>query len=379
MKNLLKGQTISLVACGLILSSTMAFGADTIDAAFKEGKASGSLALYGAKYDLKDGEADSGYGNGNATVAFETGSFYGLSAKAEFKGNINLGEIEKDDRDGGADSAFANNSLMTEAYIKYAMEGFAISAGRQAIDLEWLGDYNESVVAAITAVPDTTIVLGFANRQAESGIDVSEDFSDINGNKGAYVADIKYAGLQSVEFNPYAYSAPDVAHWYGLKTTFTTDYVGGLVHYAASNEDVANTDDGSMLALELNTTVADLTAAIGYIKTGKDNGIGSMAAAGDNYVPFDSGNAIYRADARNVYGSLGYTIVGVELGALYGVTTFESNDLKEKELNLTAGYSITESLGTSILFANIDSDESDTSNDATTDQNYVLASVEYTF
>jgi hypothetical protein len=375
MKNLLRGQTISLVACGLILSSTMAFGADTIDAAFKEGKASGSLALYGAKYDLKDGGTDSGYGNGNATVAFETGSFNGLSAKAEFKGNLKLGEVEH----GDYNDNFANHSLMTEAYIKYAMDGFAISAGRQAIDLEWLGDYNESVVAAITAVPDTTIVLGFANRQAESGIDVSEDFSDINGNKGAYVADIKYAGLQSVEFNPYAYSAPDVADWYGLKTTFTTDYVGGLVHYAASNEDAVNTDDGSMLALELNTTIADLTAAIGYIKTGKDNGIGSMAAAGDNYVPFDSGNAIYRADARNVYGSLGYTIAGVELGALYGVTTYTADDFKEKELNLTAGYSITESLSTSILYANIDSDESDTSSDATTDQNYVLASVEYTF
>ncbi|MDY3204083.1 MAG: Opr family porin [Arcobacter sp.] len=374
MKNLLKGQTISLVACGLILSSTMAFGADTIDAAFKEGKASGSLALYGAKYDLKDGVTDSGYGNGNATVAFETGSFYGLSAKAEFKGNLKLGEVENNDYD----SNFANHSLMTEAYIKYAMEGFAISAGRQAIDLEWLGDYNESVVAAITAVPDTTIVLGFANRQAESGIDVSEDFSDINGNKGAYVADIKYTGLQSVEFNPYAYTAPDVADWYGLKTTFTTDYVGGLVHYTASNEDVVNTDDGSMLALELNTTVADLTAAVGYIKTDKDGGIGSMAVAGDNYVPFDSGNAIYLQDARNVYGSLGYTIVGVELGALYGVTTYGSADYKEKELNLTAGYSITESLGTSILFANIDGDEADAT-DATTDQNYVLASVEYTF
>lgn len=45
MKNLLKGQTISLVACGLILSSSMAFGADTIDAAFKEGKASGTLTF----------------------------------------------------------------------------------------------------------------------------------------------------------------------------------------------------------------------------------------------------------------------------------------------------------------------------------------------
>ena len=31
MKNLLSGKKISLVACGLILSSSMAFGAETID------------------------------------------------------------------------------------------------------------------------------------------------------------------------------------------------------------------------------------------------------------------------------------------------------------------------------------------------------------
>ena len=158
MKNLLSGNKISLITCGLILSSSIVFAADTIDSAFKEGKASGSLALYGEKYDHKDGEKDSGFGNANATVAFETASFYGFNAKAEFKGNLGLGEIEKYDRDGGADSAFANNSLMTEAYLKYAMEGFSITAGRQAIDLEWLGDYNEAVVAAITVIPDTTVV-----------------------------------------------------------------------------------------------------------------------------------------------------------------------------------------------------------------------------
>ena len=381
MKNLLKGQTISLVACGLILSSTMAFGADTIDAAFKEGKASGSLALYGEKYDNKENNADSGFGNGNATVAFETGSFYGLSAKAEFKGNINLGEIEKDDRDGGSDSAFANNSLMTEAYIKYAMEGFAISAGRQAIDLEWLGDYNESVVAAITAVPDTTIVLGYTDRQAESGIDVSEDFSDINGNKGAYVADIKYAGLQSVEFNPYYYVAPDAVDFYGLKTTVSTDYFGAIAHYAESDVDTVfgtanNYQDGSIAHLELNTTVADLSAAVGYIKTDKDGGVGAMDVAGDNINPFDDGDQVYGADARTVYGSLGYTIAGVELGALYGQTTYGTADYKEKELNLTAGYGITESVTASILYGDVNADSDDSN---TFDYNKVLASVEYTF
>ena len=373
MKNLLTGKTVSLIASGLILSSTMAFGADTIDSAFKEGKVSGSLALYGEKYDHKDGEKDSGFGNANATVAFETGSFYGLNAKAEFKGNLDLGEVEDGDRENGA--PFENNSLMTEAYIKYAKEGFALTAGRQAVDLEWLGDYHEAVVAAITAIPDTTVVLGYTQRKAESGIDLSEDFHEFNGNKGAYVIDVKYAGLEGIEFNPYAYSAPDVADWYGLKTTFTADMFGAVAHYAISSEDTQ--DDGSIGHLELNTTLSGVSAAVGYIKTDKDVGAGSMLAAeGDNISPFEDGTQVYEADARTVYGSLGYTIADIELGALYGQTTYGSTDDKEKELNLTASYPITESLVASLLYGDVTADSNNTDY---SDYNKVLASVEYTF
>lgn len=371
MKNLFRGQTISLVTCGLILSSSMAFGADTIDAAFKEGKASGSLALYGEKYDNKGGDKDTGFGNGNATIAFETGSFYGFSAKAEFKGNLQLGEVHS----GNYDDAYENHSLMTEAYIKYATDGFSLTAGRQAIDLEWLGDYNEAVVAAITAIPDTTIVLGYSDRQAESGIDTSADFHEITKD-GAYVADIKYTGFQAVELNPYAYFAPDYANFYGLKATFTTDYFGGVLHYAFSDEDSDKNgaaEDAYIGHVELNTEVAGISAAVGYIKTDKDVGAGSMYAYGDNINPFDDGNYVYEADARTVYGSLGYTIADVELGALYGQTTYGSNDDKESELNLTAAYPITESLTASILYGDVNAEVSGN------DYNKVLASVEYTF
>lgn len=52
MKNLI-GQKISLVACGLILTSSMAFSADSVDAAFKEGKVSGSLTAYAIEHDGK--------------------------------------------------------------------------------------------------------------------------------------------------------------------------------------------------------------------------------------------------------------------------------------------------------------------------------------
>ncbi|MBP7741927.1 MAG: Opr family porin [Aliarcobacter sp.] len=370
MRNLSKGKTLSLVASGIILSSTMAFGANTIDEAFKEGTVSGALGVYGVKVDAKDNNADSGYGNANATVAFETASIYGISAKAEFKGNLDLGEVENNDRENGA--PFENNSLMTEAYLKYATEGFSLTAGRQAIDLEWLGDYNEAVVASITAIQDTTVVLGFTSRKAESGIDLSEDFSDINGDKGVYVFDAKYAGLEGVEFNPYAYRAPDVADWYGLKTTFNADNFGVVAHYALSSEDTQ--DDGSIGHLELNGNIENLSAAVGYIKTDKDVGAGNIAEYGDNISPFEEGEKVYNPNAKTTYASIGYTIADVELGALYGETKYE-DEYKEKELNLSAAYSITGSLGASILYADIKVDK----DNGDFDYNKVLASVEYTF
>lgn len=357
---------ISLIACGLLISSSMSFGADTIDSAFKEGKVSGSLALYGQSVDNKTAK-DISYGNGNATIAFETGSFYGLTAKAEFKGNLKLGEKDDGDYD---NAPFENHSLMTEAYVKYTADGFFLSGGRQAIDLEWLGDYNESIVAGITSIPDTVIVVGYTDRKAESGIDLSEDFHEVT-KKGAYVLDVKYAGLEGVEFNPYAYSAPDVADFYGLKTTFTADMFGAVAHYAVSSEDTQ--DDGSIGHVELNTTVSDFTAALGYIKTDKDVGTGSMAAYGDNISPFEDGNNTYSADAKTIYGSLGYSVAGVDLGVLYGQTEYNSTDDKEKELNLSAGYSFTESLAASILYVDYDAEVS------ANDYNKVLASVEYTF
>lgn len=373
---------LSLITCGLVLSSSFVFANEvkTFDDAFKSGKASGSLGLYGQSIEKDKVTApdkkEFGYLNGYATIGYETTSLYGFSAKAEFRGNLDLGERENGDRK----EQFQNNSLMTEGYLKYANDAFFVSAGRQAIDLEWLSDYHEAVVAGITAVPDTTIVLGWTKRKAESTAELSEDFWKINENKGAYVADIKYTGFTGVELNPYYYSAPDLADWYGLKTTFSTDYFGVVAHYAASNEDVQDVEDGSIAHVELNTEIDGFTAAVGYIKTDKDGGTGTMSAAGDNISPFEDGNYNYGLDAKTVYGSLGYTIADVTFGALYGQTDFDvdsiTKDLKEKELNLSVGYAFTESLSTSVLYVNVDADSKDTDH---SDYDKWIATIEYTF
>ena len=364
MKNLLKGNKVSLVACGLLLSSSFAFGANTIDSAFKEGKVSGSLSAYGVTQDNKTGD-DSGFTSGAISLAFETAAINGFSAKAGFIGVHEFGE----ENNGDADD-IASKALMTEAYAQYSNDVVTAMIGRQAIDLEWMGDFHEAAVVAVTAVPDTTIVLGYTQKIAVAGVDeISEKFEKVNGNKGAYVLDVKYAGLEGIEFNPYAYSAPDLADWYGLKATFTADMFGVVAHYAASSEDTQ--DDGSIGHLELNGNIENLSAAVGYIKTDKDVGAGNIAEYGDNISPFEDGNYVYDADASTIYGSLGYTLAGVELGALYGQTEYA--DDKEKELNLTVGYSFTESLAASVLYADIDA------NSSSDDYNKVLANVEYTF
>ena len=385
MKNLLSGKKISLVACGLILSSSVAFGANTVDSAFKEGKVSGNITAYGVKTNMKDGEKDANSGYGTIGLAYETGVVKGFSAKTAFVAGhaVADGSFEDSDPTTVGDDDNFKKALMTEAYIKYATDLFSVTAGRQAIDLEWLGDFNEAVVAAITPTKDTTIVLGYTNRVAVADEDEIIDFSEPTED-GAYVADIKYTGLESVEFNPYYYSAPDAVDFYGLKTTFTADMFGAVAHYAKSSVDETfglnnGAEDGSIGHVELNTTIADFTAAAGYIKTDKNGGVGLMDTYGDNINPFDSGNNVYNADAKTVYGSLGYTVASVELGALYGQTTYGTNaDFKEKELNLTAGYPITESLTTSVLLADIDGEETDT-NTRTVDQQYATLKVDYTF
>lgn len=378
---------LSLITCGLVLSSSFVFANEvkTFDDAFKSGKASGSLGLYGKHIDYSgtqpnyDGTKQvgkAGYLNGYGVLGYETASLYGFSAKTEFRGNLDLGEINNDDRKSGI-APFENNALMTEGYLKYANDAFFVSAGRQAIDLEWLSDYHEAVVAGITAVPDTTIVLGWTKRKAESTAELSEDFWKINGNKGAYVADIKYTGFTGVELNPYYYSAPDVADWYGLKTTFSTEYVGGIAHYVQGNTDKkVGTDDESIAHLELNTEIDGFTAAVGYIKTDKDAGATIMTVAGDNISPFEDGNHNYDIDAKTVYGSLGYTISDVTFGALYGQTKYGTDRIKENELNLSASYAFSESLATSLLYVNVDTETS--ANDEP-DYDKWIATIEYTF
>lgn len=358
-----KLQKLSLVAALVVTSS--AFSADTIKDAFKEGTPSGSLTVYGISTDAKGGTADSGFTSGTAQLSFETAAVSGVSAKMSFLAGTDFSEVES------GDSGYTETSLMTEAYIKYANDDFFAVAGRQAIDLEWLGDFNEGLVLGLTSIPDTTIVAGYTARQAAADEDEIGTFTRTNSDKGAYVLDVKYSGVERLELNPYFYSAEDVADFYGLKATYTAEAFGLTAQYAASSEDTQK--DGDIAHIEASTEVAGLSIAAGYITTNKDVGTGSIDAFGDNISPFDNGANTYAANADTYYASLGYSVAGVDLGLLYGETEFSTSS-EETELNISADYAISEELSLGLLYVDYDLEGS-----ASSDYNSISATIAYSF
>lgn len=357
---------LSLIACGLLLTSSSIFADSAISKAFKDGKASGDFSVYHETTDT-DNSNKSGYTAGSASLNFETAEVNGFSVSLGFTAAHQFGE----ENNGDYDKKFSSNAIMNTAAIKYASDFGSITVGRQEVGLEWMGDYHEAVVAAITAIPDTTVVAAFTQRSGVAGNDEITDFAKFNKD-GAYLVDVKYEGISNVVLNPYYYDAIDVASFYGLKADFDTDMFGATAHYAASSED-AMVNDGSVGHLEARASISGLSLAAGYITTDEKVGAASIITFDDNMSPFEDGRQVYVADADTYYLSAGYTIADVSLSALYG--TSEYGKFEESELNIAAEYSFNDELAISALYADVDADEAN----AQSDYNKVLASITYSY
>lgn len=367
---------VSLVVSAMVLTSSVFADSLTIDDAFKNGEVEGIIALYGQKKKNKDQdiERNLAYGNGHLGLAYTTDSFYGFNAKVETKGNVKLGEQHKHDWKDNA--PFENSALFTQAYLQYELDNvISIKGGRYEGEYEWLSDYQQGAVLEILPIPNTVVAIGYSNKKSESGIDLSEDFYKAS-EKGVYFVDIQNEGLENIIFNPYFYEMPDFGRFYGLKTIIDTDYFGIIAQYAKSSADekALDDEDGYIAHIEGTLKIEDFTASLGYIKTSKKGGAVQIATYGDNISPFEDGNYVYDIDARTTYLNLGYSIAGVELGALYGATKYSEDNFKEKELNLSVAYGITDSLTAGVMWVNVD-----TNNSQDTDYDKYLLAVEYSF
>ncbi|AXH10421.1 hypothetical protein CP960_04790 [Malaciobacter halophilus] len=377
---------ISLIASAAILSATAVYAdSNSIDEAFKNGKVSGDVSFHYQTWDRNGGEEDSSFSTPSVGLKYETDSFKGFSAAVGFRGNTQTSEKNHNDYE----NEMAEDGSVTEAYIHYENDTFAVRAGRQEIDLEWLGDYNDGIVGILKAIPYTTLTAGYTNRQAAIALDEHGSFERFENKKEnnteAYVIDAKIEPLKGLVFNPYFYTADEIADYYGLKADYDTDLFGLTAHYAASNEDnpkgADKMEDGSIYNLEGRLNIDSFAFTAGYIKTDSDGAIGSMDSLGDNIDPTEElGDAVYGTDAKTYYLGVGYTYNALELSALYTHADHDvdSKSVDDKEIALTASYAFTEQLGAELIYSDANIDKNSDLNNGE-DYNKFVANITYSF
>jgi len=344
---------LSLAVVGCLFASTLS--ASDIKSVFSDGVVSGDVTLYGEQQNNSGANKDAGFSMGSVGLGYETTDFHGFKAAVGFRANHKFTEVEDGDYEDGNPNY--PTALMHTANISYANDYFSLTLGRQEIDLEWMSDFHEAYVGVITALPDTTIVVGHSDRVATADFDaVLEPFADL-GEHGVNVVDVKYEGIKGLALNGYFYNIKDIADFYGAKVDFDTEMFGVTAHYASSNEKAVGTDDGAIAHAEVRGNFGGFGLNLGYISTDKDGAIGSMETAGENINPLEDGNQVYEADADTVYLGVGYELDKLALNAMYGRTKYSSD--KENEINVIAEYGITDEFVVGAIFVNVDAKDSD--------------------
>lgn len=358
---------LSVVAVAATMSSSVV--ASELGEALKGGAVNADVTVYAEQQNNSGANPDSGYINGSLGLGYETGEYKGFKLSAGFRANSDFHEVE--DGDFGGDDTKA---LLHTANISYANKYVELTLGRQEIDLEWMGDFHEAYIAAFKPMEGLSIVAGYSDKSAVADPDAElEDFTKFNGSDGAYVLDVKYEAMEGLGLNAYYYSANNIADWYGAKVDYDTDMFEATAHYANSSEDAAGADDGSILHVEARGSIQDFGLNVGYITTDNDAGIGSMDAMGDNISPFEEGNQVYAANSDTYYIGASYAIAGVELGALYGQSKYGATGDKEKELNFSVDYGVTEEISIGAVFVDVDAQAS------ADDYNKIAFTAAYTF
>ncbi|MDR1615150.1 MAG: Opr family porin [Campylobacteraceae bacterium] len=356
---------ISFAVAVLFVNSALLADSTTIVDALKNGKINGEFFLYAEQADVSDGD-NYGFGSGSFDLGFKTDSLYDFTFSVGSRANHKFWKIHS------GDYPQNTKAILHTANIAYSHPHLDVLFGRQEINLNWVSDFHEALVLVGKGIPYTTIVAGYTQRIAVAdGDQPLRDFDKI-GDSGAFVIDAKYEGIKDIVLNPYVYYAEDIAAWTGVKATYDADFgefqLGGTLQYARSDEDTG--EDGSFLQAEARGTFGGVNAALGFMKTDKDGGVGSMNAIGENINFFEDGEQIFNLDADTFYISLNSKWNRFVFGGIFGSTDYDGG--KMREFDLTVSYDLNNNLNLYGAFVN-------GNGEGDNDYNKILAQAVYSF
>ena len=278
------------------------------------------------------------YGKGDAARDFTTKAMIARSYLEYFDGDtsIKAGRVE------------APNEILF-----YQFDGISIqnkTLGFMLIDFMWMNQYGNAL--------DNQLVQFFP---------IMDKDGKLAKYGGSYYLGFTFEFIEYLKFKLYAMSAPDIytfvgatvnvnVPYFSASTTFVQGFEHKLSHYANQLSYV--------FSIDLQANVDPFYAGLGYIKTSKDAGEGSLDIAGITLYPFlvDGYFVEKYRDVNLIYGKLGISIADMlSLDGIYGYRTLKkrsSNGTTDNttyaggEVDLYFNWQATENMNAILYYTN---------------------------
>lgn len=375
------GANMARIAFILLVSFSFLYSYDSIDEALKNGITKGDVIFYG-DWQHKSANAlaaSQGYGKNLATygylgnmgyllgsvrLGYTSGFYKNVRASISFASALSFYDHHKDlnigyssgHRDSQADFFDGNEASLGESFIEYFDGDTSIKAGRIGINNEWSNMLSDGIWIRNKSF-ERLLIEGFW--VGDSGrIDYFQmtDFRRLNLKNASGVMNlgIKYYFFDELlALKAYSYFAPGVFYAFGSRVS--SDYAGERLKFGAQ----AGITYSFETMLPKNAYEVDLSMyagwgdllnfKLGYIRTDKNSGLGSLNIMGDNLAPFFIwGGKAFRIynDANLFYGMLSSKIKLFNFFITYATTSFSDGKLssRQNEIDFSTEISVTENI-----------------------------------
>ena len=357
----------------VLLLSSIAMEASTLNEAFKNAKIDGYIR---GSYQSHDIKGDKTYNDDaiGGKLHIETGEVYTISGGASF---YTSNSIYYNDNRGLVPFRGENKksyTILGEAYIKSEFGNSLIKIGRQEIDTPFaqIDDIGvvpntfESAIFINKDILDTTIFLAQIQKMAGVDADIVDRFTNINENRGMQSFGVTYEGIKDLSLSGWYYNLDKAeissisyleANYENSSNIFS---YGFGVQYAKENyrEDKDSNIYGVNISGGINSIGLSLSSA--YTKVN-----GNEASSGFGGGPFFS-NSEYLiidnagANGRAFWYGLEYECSNIGVNGLnigLGKVTLTTKDNKNAtEIDFIASYKIDDNIEMHLIASNLDGD-----------------------
>ena len=353
----------------IVCAAIAANGADTLEEAFKNGKASGDVSAYYESRHVDKGDKSTYFNNtawaiGSVGLKYETDFYKSFKGVVGFRGSVPFYEDDKDFDTGhgkgdSTERIYENNRFMlSNLYLEYNAYDTVVRVGRQNMNSDWVTKVNDGVSATNSSVSNLTLDALWTRARGKVQLNEMFRVKKINGNRGLFAGGATYKFNNGLAFRGYVMHASDIFTGYGAKAMYdgsiTEDFgMGGMIHVARTSE--RHADDGKLFDTSVYAKYQDHKFTVGYTQTGKKNGWGSFNKAGDNIVQFEEGDVMYERDVRTVYTMVSTKVQKLSIDAILGTTSYKLKGGDEKryrqhEFSTWLSYPILENLSAIVKF-----------------------------